>query len=184
MKKEKKQFIMWILLSALIALPLYIFLHESGHAIIAIIGGAENVRISILRAEMTSDLVSTPFISSLLSAAGPLFPLIIYSIAILFFRCDSKSIAHICCFYVASPFAIFPILSWVFIPIIGMVSEFPPRDDVSNFIYSTGWHPLWVLLLASVLFTLMILLITAKGVPQAFFALAKRINSKASVATP
>jgi len=159
-------------------LPIYIFLHESGHAIVAIMYGAENVRISIFTARMTAGFVEyTPFTHSLMNAAGMLFPVIIFSIIALAYNSKKTNILYRCFYYSIVPITIGPVFAWVLVPIIGMLSGLPPGDDVTKFINNSGWHPGVVMVLALVLIALLVLLFWVKGILQLFVTTNKQLKN-------
>ena len=166
MKKENKaKMLLSLLAIAIIMIPLYIFLHESGHAIVAIMYGAENVRISILTASMSSDFIEyTLFTRLLMNIAGMLFPVIVFSTIALFYSPRKTSILYRCFYYCIVPVTIAPVLAWVLVPIIGTLSEMPPGDDVTKFITNSGWHPGVVVIGALTLVALLILLFYKKGI--------------------
>ena len=180
MRKEKVQFILCIFIMSLVIIPIYIILHESGHAVIALLCGAKNIRISIFPAYATWDNFEvTPFRISLMNIFGMLFPVIIFSMIIgIFFNKNKTSIPYLCCFFTISVITIFPILAWIIVPIVGMVNELPSGDDVTNFIYNSGWHPGTVIVFALVLFILALAIIVLKGLPKSVVLLIKEINDK------
>jgi len=165
-QKENKVKVQLLLLPiAIIMIPLYIFLHESGHAIVAIMCGAENVRISILTASMSSDFIEhTPFTRLLMNTAGMLFPVIIFSTIALFYNPRKTNILYRCFYYCIVPITIAPVFAWVLVPVIGMLFELPPGDDVTKFITNSGWHPSVVIIAALTLIALLILLFYLKGI--------------------
>ena len=177
MQKDNK-ITLWRLLPTVIAmLPIYILLHETGHTIVAIMYGAENVRISIFSASMTADFVEyTPFAHSLLNSAGMLFPVIIFSIFAFVYNPGKTSILYRCFYYSTVPIAFGPIFAWVFVPIIGMLSGFPPGDDVTNFIDNSGWHPGVVVILALILIALLVLLFSRKGIFKLIVTTIKQLS--------
>jgi hypothetical protein len=72
---------------------------------------------------------------------------------------------------------IFPILAWIIVPIIGMVSELPLGDDVTKFIQNSGLHPNFILIFTSLLLALLAFFLVIKGIPQSFVSLIKEFNN-------
>jgi len=167
MIKAKK--LLLLLAIAIIMIPLYIFLHESGHAIAAIMCGADNVRINILTASMSADFIEyTPFTHLLMNVAGMLFPVIVFSIIALFYDPRKTSSLYRCFYYCIVPITVAPVFAWVLVPIIGMLYELPQGDDVTKFITNSGWHPGVVMIIALILIALLVLLFYVKGILQLF----------------
>jgi len=164
-KENKVKTLILLPVIAILMIPLYIFLHESGHAIVAIMCGAENVRINILTASMSADSVDfTPFTRLLMNTAGMLFPVIIFSIIALLYNPKKTGNLYRCFYYCIVPITIAPVFAWVLVPIIGMLYELPPGDDVTKFITNSGLHPVDVIISALTLIALLILLFYAKGI--------------------
>jgi len=157
------------LASICIELPLYIFLHEGGHSLVAILCGAKITHFSILNAHINSQGgIYNTFTSSLLNIAGVLFPLF-WSFLCLIFYCKNKEndfyrifTFFICLMPVGSVFA------WVLVPVLYMLGNAPANDDVTKFINNSGIHPLWVILCAILILSAMITFAWYKKVIQNF----------------
>ncbi|MCL2051911.1 MAG: M50 family metallopeptidase [Lachnospiraceae bacterium] len=125
---------------------IYAFLHEAGHALVILAYGGtiDNFVFWNFNAHVSSSGGAfTSFGMALNTIAGMLLPTIIGVIAISLYRPNKKSAGyHIC--YFTTLFGLLGSMSvWVAIPIISLFN-LPPRDDVTNFLNLTRYHPLIV----------------------------------------
>lgn len=149
--------VLLLFISFYITLPSYIFLHEGGHSLVAILCGARITKFSILHAHMNYEGGTfNTFTSSLLHSAGFLLPLFISFLYLLFYR---KNIDIIFYRIFSFCFCIMPLgsaFAWVIIPILYIIGSAPPYEDVTKFINVSGIHPLWVMVCAILLILAMI----------------------------
>lgn len=99
--------------SILVGALLYIFMHELGHTIVAIVCGAEITEFSILGARMSYNggaFSKTMF--SLFHAAGILFPILLTVPIIISYKRDKKSVLYHCCYMTVCLWGVSPLLAW------------------------------------------------------------------------
>ncbi len=154
---RKVKLLISVLGSVLIAMPLYIFLHESGHALVALLCGAQITRLSILEAHtywMGGSF--SPAATALTNAAGLLLPTLAALVYALFYRNERTGMFYrlfSCTFVVVSAGSI---LAWVLVPILCLAGHVPAGDDVVKFLQASGWPPAVVMALSLVLFGLVL----------------------------
>ncbi len=128
--------------SLIIAIPLYIFLHEGGHALTALLCGAKITQFSILEAYTGyNGGVFTPFSLSLFHIAGMLLPVFISIIYMFSYRIKSKNVFYRIFSFMFLIISVGSVLSWVIIPVLYLLNTAPQGDDVTNFLISSGLNP-------------------------------------------
>lgn len=162
---KKIKIVSFLLLSKIISLYIYTFLHESGHALIAVIcGGRIEEFILGLNAHVRITGASyTKFTSALMNVMGGLLPIIILLIALSLYKSEISHMFYHIFYFVISISTSFSLLAWLIIPIISMFTDPPIGDDVTNFLEISGIHPLMVTLVALLIFLGMIFFIYNKG---------------------
>ncbi len=169
----KAKLLLQLLVAAGIELIVYIFLHESGHALVAVCCGAEIVSFQIIGASVTSvGGTYTPFTESLRLLAGMALPLLVSACYMLFVYRNNKTGQFYRIFSIF--FSITPILSllaWVLVPFAYLAGDTNASDDVIQFLNASALHPLLVVLLALVLLCGLMLLFWKKRLPQAWLDL-------------
>lgn len=159
-----------LLLSALIMVPLYIILHEGGHALVALICGAKITSFSILSAHVSSaGGVFTPFTSSLHYSAGLLLPVLISVLYMLLYKKERAGIFYHLFSFLFMALPTFSILAWVLVPVLYMNGRAPAGDDATQFLDASGLSPLLVILTAILLFLLNIVLAWHKKIIQNYW---------------
>ena len=172
--KENIKFTILFPCVVLVMATLYVVLHEMGHAIVAIACGASITQFSVANAHMSyTGGHFTQITTSLLNASGMLFPVLTFALSLLFFKKDKNNLLHRCCYFAACLWGIGPLLAWVVVPIIALLSASPAGDDVTKFMMNSGWHPGVVALLSGLLLICLITFIFFKGIPQSFKAMLK-----------
>lgn len=135
----------------LFAIPIYIILHEGGHALIALFCGARITEFSILGAYMRYEGgMFTPLTLSLFHIAGMLLPVLISIVCMLVYRGAAQSVFYRIFSFLFLLILTAPALAWGFVPILYLSGQAPPGDDVTKFIESSGTSP-WAVLLGAVL---------------------------------
>lgn len=176
---EKAKLLLQLLAAAGIEILVYIFLHESGHALIAVCCGAKIVSFQIIGASVTSiGGTYTVFTQSLLSLAGMALPLFISVCYMLFVYRNNKTNQFYRLFSMF--FSLFPVitlLAWVFVPFAYLAGDTTNPDDVIQFLNASALHPLLVVFLSLVLFCGLIFLSWKKGLLQIWLNLF-RIQKK------
>lgn len=155
---------------ALVAVPLYILLHEAGHALVSILCGARVTAFSIVGAYTSSVGGNyTVLTRSLLHLAGALLPFMVSVCFLLFYKNDSgRKLYHIVVFYITIVSA-GSLSAWVFVPILYLFGNVPPSDDVSQFLEVSKIHPLIVSVCAGAVVILYIMWIWKKKIIQNWF---------------
>lgn len=159
----------------LVSIFLYIVIHESGHAFVAALCGASNVRISIISAHTWWIGGSfTAVTEALCSAAGVLFPVCVSWIAMLFYSKSRKSLiyhlAYFCFFIIAA----FSVLAWALLPVCSMFASVPENDDVTKFLNVSGISPVIVAVTAVIVILFSIFIAVKK---QLFIQLINGIRN-------
>ncbi|HWQ59165.1 MAG TPA: hypothetical protein VN540_09085 [Clostridia bacterium] len=153
--KRRLVFMLSIPASALAALPIYIILHEAGHTLIAWLCGATITDFNVFNAFMSYEGGAfTPFPAALLNAAGMLLPVLCVLLFMLLYRGGVRGVfSRVFSFFLCA-LPIFSIVAWILVPILYMAGSAPAEDDVTQFLYNSGFHPVLVILLALALIAL------------------------------
>lgn len=147
-RKIKFTFVMFAM--AFVSLIIYVLLHESGHALVAILCGASNVKISVFSAHTWWKGGSfTGITQALCDVAGAALPVCVFWIAIMFYSKERKSVVYHMAYGIFFIAATSSLLAWVLIPAYSMFETFPDQtDDVVNFLSGSGISPVIVFLSA------------------------------------
>lgn len=149
---EKTKNILLLFLSLVIVVPLYIFLHEGGHALVAVLCGARITDFSILQAHMSAEGgVYQPVTSALLHAGGVLLPVITAAIYIMLYRKENEKPFYriFSCLFVLG--SVYSGSAWILVPILYLKGSAPVNDDVTHFLNVSGMNPIAVIVLAVLL---------------------------------
>ncbi|MDE7223528.1 MAG: hypothetical protein K2O34_07090, partial [Acetatifactor sp.] len=161
-------FLLKVVLAAFLEIIVYIFLHEAGHALVAVSCGAKITAFSIVGAFTSSTGGNyTQATYSLLNIAGMAFPLIIsVCYMMLFFRKNKKGEFYriFSMFFILMP--AMSLLAWVIVPIAFMAGDTANPDDVIQFLNTSGIHPVIVMVLALILFVGIVFAAWKRGIPQ------------------
>lgn len=160
--------------SLVVVIPLYIGLHEGGHVLIAVLCGAKITTFSVLGAHMSyTGGVFTSAALSLFYLAGMLLPVLVSIVYTLTYQRKTASVFYpIFSFF----FLLIPtgsILAWMIVPVLCLVNQAPPNDDVTKFIASSGCPPWAVSLGAVILFAGCCLTAWRKSVIQNYWRTVK-----------
>ena len=143
--------ILSVLVSVLFIIPIYIILHEGGHALVAVLCGANVTRFSVFGAYMSYEGGSfTPVMLSLLNAAGMLLPVLASFVYMLTYRSNADSIPYRIFSFIVLIVPIGSVFAWIFVPVLYLTGQAPPNDDVTKFLDHSGLNP-WVVILAAVI---------------------------------
>lgn len=167
----KARKIVYMFVSLLLAVPIYIVLHEGGHALVAVLCGARITKFSILGAYMNYEGgIFTPVTFSLFHCAGMLLPVLVSLLLILAYRSGSSRMLHrIFSFFFLLP-PVGSILAWVIVPVLRLSGNPPQGDDIVKFIGSSGLNPWAVSLSSLLLFGICCLGAWRKKIPQNYWA--------------
>lgn len=166
-----------LMLSVLIAIPLYIILHEFGHTIVILSAGGKITEFSILTAHVSSTGGNYTNLSDLwLNANGALLPVIVSFVYVLFYKKSSTNMFYRMFSYIFSLMPICSLFAWVIIPFVYMQGNAPAGDDVSKFLYnfSHDFHPLLVSAAAVLIISAGIILIMKKDIFKNFISEMKK----------
>ena len=167
-KKDKKVANVVISVAvAIVVVPIYIFLHEAGHTLVSIFCGAKVTGFSIVGAFSTSVGGNYTILThSLLYLAGVLLPLLVSICFLFFYKKDSgRRLYHIVAFYITIVSA-GSLLAWVFVPILYILGNASPSDDISQFLEISKIQPLIVTVCAFAVEILYIMWMWKKKVIQ------------------
>lgn len=167
---------LYLLLSAMIAIVGYIFLHELGHMIVMLSAGAEICDFSILTAHVSAVGGNYTDVSDLwLHANGMLFPVILFLIYCVLYKKDSKSSLYCIFSYIAALLPTASMLAWVIIPFAYLQGKAPAGDDVTKFLHnwSQTFQPLIVSIFAIIGIGINVGLMIKKQIIKNFFHVMK-----------
>lgn len=160
---DKAKMVVYLLLSTVIAIFLYILLHESGHMIVMLAAGSTITDFSILGAHVSGVGGNYSRLSDMwLHANGALLPVIVSLVYMLLYKKKKESSFYRILSYIVSIAPVMSLLAWVIIPFIYLQGNAPVGDDVTKFllIFDQNHQPLIVsavaLLLIAVNVTVMI----------------------------
>ena len=175
---SKLRFFFTIFAMALVTIIMYILLHESGHALVAILCGA-NTRISIISAHSWHIGGSfTATTDALLDVAGVAFPVCVSWAAMMFYSKNRKSLVYHLTYLFIFIIPISSALAWVVIPAYSMFAPFPDlTDDVVKFLNVSGIPPVIVSLSSVVIILLSIFFAARKQLLHTLIQLAKDIRN-------
>lgn len=147
------------------ALVIYIFMHEAGHALVALSCGAQITRLSILGAHTSwYGGEFTAFTLPLCHAAGALFPFCAAFVGILFYKKEIGSSVYRFSYFVAAIICASSLLVWLIFPVISLFTALPESEDATKFLQSSGLPPLAVSLGSAALIVTVILIAERKGI--------------------
>lgn len=150
-----------------IAMPLYIILHEGGHALVAHLCGAKIIEFNILEGYViTEGGMFNEITLALFYAAGMLIPAILFSISLILYQRKKHKNFYNMFSAVFTGINLFSIGVWVVIPIQYMMGTANPNDDVVRFIETLKIAPLTVAMLASLLMSIYIWVVWKKRIFQ------------------
>lgn len=163
--RMKSKSLIAFLVSYYLLVYFYTFLHEGGHAIVALLWGGKVVKfvLGVNAYVRTAGSAFTPFSEALFHAAGVLFPVIFLLLALVFYRPQvKKPFYHL--FYAELWLCITVSLwAWVIIPLVTLFAAGPAHDDTIKFLRVTGLHPLIVTAAAILIMGVLTLLAKNKG---------------------
>ena len=155
MRKErnlKVRKILAVLVSVACMIPLYVVLHEGGHALVAVMCGARITKFSILGAYMNYEGGQfSAAVFSLFHAAGMLLPLLAAILYMIAYQSGARSILYRIFSFLVLLLPVGAVLAWVGVPIFCLAGYEPTGDDVKKFLDSSGVHPLAVTAVAALL---------------------------------
>ena len=167
--KVKK--VLYVFASALLAIFLYIILHEGGHMIVMLSAGATITDFSILTAHVSGVGGNYTNVSDLwLHANGALLPVIMSFVYMLFYKKESRSMFYHIFSYMFCLIPVGSLFAWVIIPFVYMQGNAPAGDDVTKFLYNFthDYHPLFVSGAAMLIIVVGIILMIKKEVVKTF----------------
>lgn len=157
----------------------YVFVHESGHALVAILCGAGNVRISIISAHAWWTGGSfTAGTEAFSNAAGAALPVCVSWTAMMFYSKENKSFVYHMIYFLFFVISISSILAWVVIPAYSIFAPFPDQtDDVVKFLNTSGISPVIVSLGGVIVILFSIFIAARKQLLKDLIQLAKDIRN-------
>ena len=148
------QSIIVLLFTAFVSLFLYTFVHESGHALVALSSGGRVQAFSINFLDFSAHVnVSGDFSPAqriISNIAGVGLPILIWVAFIALAPRKANPALELFKLFVTL-IALNPLLAWIFIPILSLFGA-APADDAANFLHNTGLAPLLVSLGAVLLY--------------------------------
>lgn len=172
---RKIRFAFVIFAMALVSLIIYVLLHESGHALVALFCGASNVKISVFSAHTWwTGRSFTGITQALCDVAGVALPVCVWWIVMMFYKQERKSAIYHVAYGIFFITATASLLAWVLIPAYSIFAPFPDQsDDAVNFLNGSGISPVIVLLSAIFIIAFNIFLAIKKRLFHTVFQLIK-----------
>lgn len=161
---------LYVILSACIVVPLYILCHEGGHALVALLGGAEITSFHIIGAYVGSEGGSFNTITSgLFLASGMLLPVLLSLSYMLLYKKASENRGYriFSCMLTMAFSA--PTAAWIVVPVLYLLNRAPAGDDVTKFLDVTGMHPIVLIALSVTLLIVNIMLAWYKNIIQNYW---------------
>lgn len=174
-KKAKK---ILLLASAVLALVVYISLHELGHLIVMLSAGATINEFSIVRAHVSATGGEYTNLSDLwLHANGALLPVLTAYGYMLFYKSNSEKSFYRIFSFMISLFPIGSLFAWLIIPFLYISGNVPANDDVTNFLYnfSHRFHPFIVSAAAAMIIGTGVALMIKKRMIHNFIAEVRQL---------
>lgn len=174
---KKLKSIGYILLSAGIALFLYILLHEFGHTMVMLSVGATITDFSIFTAHVSAVGGNYTNLSGMwMHANGALFPLMISFLYTLSYKKDRTRPLYRIFSYMLILIPVGSMFAWVIIPFVYLQGNAPVNDDVTNFldVFCENYHPLIVSAVAAALIAIGVVLMIKKRLIHNFIEEIKR----------
>ena len=173
--KRKGKVILAFIGSLWVAMPLYILLHEGGHALVAALCGAKITEFNILQGYVIADDgIFNEFTLALFYAMGLVLPVVAFSIYLILYRSDKRDGFYKILSAFFSGIILFSISIWMILPIGYLLNRANPNDDVVRFIEVLKLNPLVVSIGASVLMSIYTWVIWKKKVFQNVLEVLKR----------
>lgn len=171
----KAKNIIYACISALLALLLYILLHELGHMIVMLYAGAAITDFSILTAHVSAvggDYNN--FTDLWLNANGALFPVTIAAIYAVLYQKNKGRFYKIFSFVFIMGSTI-SLLAWTIIPLIYIQGNAPSNEDVTKFLesFSQQYHPLIVSAVSLLLIVGIVIIVVKKGIWKNYISTMK-----------
>lgn len=166
--------ILTFIASLWLVVPLYMLLHEGGHALVAASFGAKIVEVNLLDGYVISEGGHmSQWNLSFFYSAGLLIPLMAFTVYLSFYRKATQNN-----FYkmVSALFAIrilFSIGVWGIVPIKYMLGAANMKDDVVQIIQISNIHPVIIILIACLLLSIYITCIWRKQIFQNAYKMLK-----------
>ncbi len=174
MKREGKVILAFIG-SLWLAMPLYILLHEGGHALVAALCGAKIIEFNILQGYVIADGGAfNVFTLALFYAVGLVMPVIAFSVYLILYRSREENVFYKMLSAFFSGIILFSIGVWMVIPISYMMNLANPNDDVVQFIEVLKLNPLVVSIGAGILMSIYTWVIWKKKVFQNVLEVLRR----------
>ena len=167
--KVKK--VLYVFASVLLAIFLYIILHEGGHMIVMLSAGATITDFSILTAHVSGVGGNYTNASDLwLHANGALLPVIVSFVYMLFYKKESRSMFYHIFSYMFCLIPVASLFAWAIIPFVYMQGNAPAGDDVTKFLYNFthDYHPLLVSAVAVLIIAVGIILMIKKEIIKTY----------------
>ena len=160
-----------LLAGFVLMVPIYVLLHEGGHACVALACGARITRFSLLGAYMEyTGGVFSPGALSLFHAAGMLLPVLISLVFMLRYHSGRTGAVYRILAFLFPLVPVASILAWVAVPVLYLWGRAPAGDDVTKFLQSSDLPPWAVSLVALALFCACLALAWRKRIPQNYWA--------------
>ncbi|MDO9491762.1 hypothetical protein [Acetobacterium sp.] len=172
----KMKYVLSTILVTVIAIVVYIILHEVGHCLVAMACGARITKFSIISASMAYEGgVFNRFQFALFNAVGALFPIIVSFFLLCFYRRNQQGMVYHQFYFMFSLISIASLFAWILVPICSFFTEVPQGDDVTKFMLETGLSPLIVIFGALMIIVPMIFLMGKKGVLGVLINIGKEV---------
>lgn len=180
---KRKKLRLQVLIGAFAAIMLYVFLHESGHCIVAIMCGSKITEFSFMPAHMAYSGGSfTDFSYALFHMAGILFPYTISLLYALIYPINKTKKILLKAFSVAfCGTSVGTLFSGIVIPIMYLTGTAPQGDDMTKLLDILDIPPIIISVIALLLCFISITILIFKHIPQTFYHEMKALKSNCNI---
>lgn len=176
---HKFRLVFVVLAMLLVSIIMYVFFHESGHALVAVLCGANNIKISIISAhtQWTGGRF-TVITQALCDAAGAALPVCVSCAAMIFYSKSCRSLVYhmvYVCFFIAATSSV---TAWVWLPACSLSAPLPDQtDDIARFLNVSGISPVMVSLTGVIIILFCIFIAVRKQLFHTLIQLVKDIKN-------
>ncbi len=163
---KKIKYVMTIIIISIIVIYFYTFLHESGHAIIALRHGGEITKFQ-LGLDANVEFMKTRFTDTtyaVMKIFGIIFPVIVMYFLLLIYNRNLKSKVYHLFYAMFCIMVTSSLITCIIIPVMFKMYNLTPGDDVVDFLYKYNVEPLYVSVTFLCIFIFNIFILFKRGI--------------------